>query len=212
MKILSHRGLWRLPEERNSYSALVRSLEVGYGFESDIRDYCEELVISHNQADAQCVKAEDVFRLLYQYNDKYCFAINIKADGLIDSLSHMLNKYHITNYFCFDMSVPQMIEYAAAGLNFFTRLSEYEQEPPVLMDKASGIWIDAFENSSWITDTLLKSYLNMGKQVCLVSPELHQRSYIEFWKMIKDSNIDTTQLILCTDIPEEANLFFGGEL
>ena len=105
-----------------------------------------------------------------------------------------------------------MIEYAAAGLNFFTRLSEYEQEPPVLMDKASGIWIDAFENSSWITDTLLKSYLNMGKQVCLVSPELHQRSYIEFWKMIKDSNIDTTQLILCTDIPEEANLFFGGEL
>ena len=52
----------------------------------------------------------------------------------------------------------------------------------------------------------------MGKQVCLVSPELHQRSYIEFWKMIKDSNIDTTQLILCTDIPEEANLFFGGEL
>lgn len=211
MKILSHRGAWKQPEERNSYCALKKSLELGYGFEADIRDYCGKLVISHNPANEHCIPAEDIFKLLHQYDDNYLFAINIKADGLKNLLLSMLDKYHLNNYFCFDMSVPQMIEYAEADINFFTRQSEYEKDSPILLEKSMGVWVDAFENESWITDSLLKSYMNRGKDVCIVSPELHQRSHMELWKRLKNGNIDTNKFILCTDIPEEANLFFGGK-
>lgn len=212
MKILSHRGLWTLPEERNTHSALKKSLDHGFGFESDIRDYNGKLVISHDPAGPENLgSAEAVFQLLQDYEDRYCFAINIKADGVGNILAETLKSHHLNNYFCFDMSVPQMIEYANAGIRFFTRKSEYEPGVPVLLDQAAGVWIDAFQDETWITQELLETYLAQGKAVCLVSPELHARKPLAFWQRLKDSKIPTDDLILCTDLPREAKDFFEGE-
>ena len=113
MKILSHRGLWNTPEERNTYTALKRSLDHGFGFESDIRDCNGQLVISHDPAREENLEtAETVFKLLQKYENQYCFAINIKSDGIGKIIAESLKESHLYNYFCFDMSVPQMIEYA----------------------------------------------------------------------------------------------------
>lgn len=211
LKILAHRGMWKLDEEKNSATALQRALNSGFGFESDVRDYKEELVISHNVASVDSLKAEQVFGWLSKLGDKYTFAINIKADGLKDMLKDYFEKNHLKNYFLFDMSVPQMIEYEEAGLRFFTRQSEVEKDP-VMYDKANGVWVDGFWGESWITEELLKQHIDHGKEICLVSPELHGRnSYMNFWKELKSYDLDFSKVYLCTDLPEEARGWFENE-
>lgn len=207
MEILAHRGYWNELVNNNSFEALTKALVNGFGFESDIRDYCGELVISHNIADSESISINSVFEKLSAYNDKFCFAINIKSDGLKDLLYEKLKQYKIENYFTFDMSVPQMIEYREKGLKYFTRQSEYEIEPS-LYDDAIGVWVDAFIEDSWITEKLLNDHLSKGKKVCIVSPDLHKRQYISFWNRLKTYKIDFDNVILCTDFPLQAREFF----
>lgn len=211
MKILAHRGYWNKNIERNSPLALRTALEKGYGFESDVRDYMERMVISHNIATSSSQNAEEVFKWLHEFEDKYCFAINIKADGLKDILQSFFTKYSISNYFLFDMSIPQMVEFREMGLRFFTRQSEVEPNPNMYED-AAGVWIDGFWNTDWITRELLNGHINNGKEVCLVSPDLHgKENYKEFWKKLVDDKIDLDKVILCTDHPDEAKEFFYGK-
>lgn len=211
MKILAHRGYWQEQEERNTPAALRRALDSGFGFESDIRDVNGELVISHNIADESCQKAEEVFCWLAEHGDKYCFAINIKADGLKDLLAGLLEKYHITNYFTFDMSVPQMVEYVDMGLTYFTRQSEVEPDP-VMYESAAGVWIDGFWGTEWLTEGLLQGHIAAGKTVCLVSPELHGRPYADFWARLMSFRLDFGRVLLCTDKPGEAAEYFADKL
>ncbi len=211
MKILAHRGYWQRPEERNTPAALRRALERGFGFESDIRDYRGELVISHNMADGSCQKAKEVFRWLAEFGDRFCFAVNIKADGLKDRLAELLRTYGVTDYFTFDMSVPQMVEYAEMGLRYFTRQSEAEPDP-VLYEGAAGVWIDGFWGTDWITEELLQRHITAGKTVCLVSPELHGREPLAFWQRLKSFRMAWEDVLLCTDRPVEAVEFFQTEV
>ena len=207
MKILAHRGYWSDGIHKNSPQAIHRALEHGFGFESDVRDYMGEMVISHNIADSTCQKAEEVFQWLHEYQDKFCFAINIKADGLKDILQNYFHKYDIRNYFLFDMSVPQMVEFREMGLRYFTRQSEVEPRPCMYED-AAGVWIDGFWSMEWITEELVMNHLAAGKEVCLVSPDLHGKAYREFWQMVKGWHIDDSKLFLCTDYPDEAKEYF----
>ncbi|MBR5913839.1 MAG: hypothetical protein IKZ58_05715 [Selenomonadaceae bacterium] len=64
MKILCHRGAWSVDVEKNSLSAMKKAVALGYGFESDIRDYRGNLVISHDIADEKSPLAEEVFKVL----------------------------------------------------------------------------------------------------------------------------------------------------
>ena len=59
MRILAHRGYWNENIERNSPKALRMALEMGYGFESDVRDCAERMVISHNMATIYSQDAEE---------------------------------------------------------------------------------------------------------------------------------------------------------
>lgn len=207
MKILSHRGYWKKEEEKNTINAIKKAFDKGFGIESDIRDLDGRLVISHNPADSNCSLAEDVFKLMNDNQDKYCFAINIKADGLKDFLDKLLSKYQIDNYFTFDMSVPQMLEYREKGIRYYTRQSEYEKEP-VLYDDAAGIWVDAFENDEWITEELIQKHLKNEKIVCIVSPDLHKKDNLKFWKKLSSFKLNWKQIMLCTDSPDDAKEFF----
>lgn len=211
MQILAHRGYWNEKIPSNSALALKTALENNYGFESDVRDYLGRMVISHNIADDLCPDAEAIFQWLSDYDDKFCFAINIKADGLKDILKAYLSKYHIKNYFLFDMSVPQMVEYAEMGLRFFTRQSEFEVMP-ILYNQAAGVWVDGFKQIDWITEDLLKTHISKGKQVCIVSPDLHGHTdYEHFWQRLSTWNIDFSKILLCTDYPDEAREFFKSK-
>lgn len=207
MIILSHRGYWKEPQEKNQAIAFERSFSMGFGTETDIRDFNENLTISHDIANRHSLSAETLFQIYQQYQNPLPLALNIKADGLQNQLKMLLEKYHISQYFVFDMSIPDTIGYLNAGLTVFTRQSEYEPTP-AFYDQVQGVWMDGFE-SDWIQESHIAAHLNAGKQVCLVSPDLHKRPYELFWSMLKSIDcINNQNLMLCTDYPEIAEAFF----
>lgn len=55
MIVLSHRGYWKNSLEKNKFVAFERSFSMGFGTETDIRDFNGELVISHDIADKDCI-------------------------------------------------------------------------------------------------------------------------------------------------------------
>lgn len=205
MKILSHRGYWKNNSERNNIEAFARSFKLGFGTETDIRDHQKDLYISHDMALGDEMKLDSLLGLL---KDKSLpLAINIKCDGLAHLLRTKMEKADINNWFAFDMSVPDMKDHINNGNPIFTRMSEIETTP-VLLDKAKGVWLDAFE-FQWFSRDTIKRLLNENKQVCVVSSELHGRDYHEVWDMIAPIS-DEPGLMICTDHPELARDFFKG--
>ena len=215
MQVISHRGYWKTLEEKNSATAFERSFALGFGTETDFRDYQGDLIVAHDPPDRACVNppklmpAELCFRLLAQHGPHLPLAINVKADGLQQLIHTLLQKYHIENYFLFDMSVPDAVRSLKAGLRCFTRQSDLEPEP-AFYSLAHGVWMDSFEKN-WITLASIQRHLNAGKEVCLVSPELHSRDHLPYWVMLRETPdvIKHPRLMLCTDLPEDAVAFFN---
>lgn len=211
MIILSHRGYWQNPAEKNLEVAFERSFSMGFGTETDVRDLGGELVISHDMPRAGCLTVTRFFELYRSYQQPLPLALNIKADGLQAPLAELIQRYGIEHYFVFDMSVPDTIGYWKRGLSYFTRHSEYEPHPP-LYEWASGVWVDEF-NGHWVNRAALENHLACGKTVCIVSPDLHGRSYEPEWLDYRgmESRLDGPELMLCTDFPEQARAFFRAD-
>lgn len=210
MQILSHRGYWLKPEQKNTQVAFEHSFALGFGTETDVRDYQGKLVISHDIATKNSILLEEFLTLYKKYSANLPLALNIKADGLQENLKSELKYFDIENYFVFDMSVPDGLMYLKAGLKTFTRQSEYEKQPS-FYEEASGVWLDEF-HSHWIDLNVIKQHLQHGKRVCIVSPDLHKRDHLFEWQHYKDIitylDYDVSNLMICTDYPEEARRFF----
>lgn len=207
MKIISHRGYWIKPEEKNTIQAFYNTTKLGFGSETDLRDFDSELVISHDIPNKNNLKFNSVLELFKSEN--LLLALNVKADGLQNLLEKSINQFNISNYFVFDMSIPDTKHYINMGFNVFCRQSEYEPHIP-FYNEIKGIWLDAFEKI-WYSANIVNEHLTQGKQVCIVSAELHNRDYLNHWQFLKTwSFIQNNNLILCTDYPEEARLFFDN--
>lgn len=203
MLIISHRGLWNTPEQKNSREAFLNSFNSGYGTETDVRDLNGEIVISHDIPTGGELPLSDFLDLL---GDKtYPIAINIKSDGLAQTLAQEFSSRKHVDWFVFDMSVPDQLGHIKAGNPIFTRLSEVEQSP-VWFDTAVGVWLDAF-NGEWYSNDLITSLLEKGKRVCIVSPELHGRDPSSLWERLL-SLPQHSGLLLCTDRPLDAHKIF----
>jgi hypothetical protein len=219
MQILSHRGFWETKEERNTRAAFERSFTLGFGTETDVRDSGGQLYISHDPVviseatghnTSGPMTAEEFFDLYVRMGNDLPLAINIKADGLQARLREMLAAYGVTNSFVFDMSIPDTLGYIKLDMPFYTRQSEYEPEP-ALYEHAAGVWMDCFINE-WFTEADIARHLDAGKQVCLVSPDLHQRPYEPFWERLHGWSVSARQeLMLCTDHPTHAKRVFNDE-
>ena len=209
MIILAHRGYWKQPIEKNKIISFERSFSLKFGVETDIRDYNGDLVISHDIADSKAISVKQFFSLYNQYKCNMPLALNIKADGLQTELRKLLSEFNITNYFIFDMSVPEGLQYIKQDFSVFTRQSEYELSPS-FYDSADGVWLDSFLYD-WIDEKIITTHLNNNKKICIVSPELHKRDYIKEWKNYKETERSIgIDLMICTDHPEKARDFFGG--
>lgn len=208
MLILSHRGYWKNNLEKNQTIAFKRSFSLGFGTETDIRDYKGDLVISHDIADQNCISVKELFEIYNNHDNSLPLALNIKADGLQTRLKELLEEYKISNYFVFDMSVPDSIQYLKQNIKAFTRESEYEKTPS-FYDESSGIWLDEFK-LHWITETVIENHIKNDKQVCIVSPDLHKRNYMKEWEHYKEieKNLGVNNIMICTDYPENAKEFF----
>jgi glycerophosphoryl diester phosphodiesterase len=204
MRILSHRGWWLRTAEHNTPAAFTRSFSAGYGTETDLRDRDGSLVISHDPARSGALPLGEFLDQHQAHDPSLPLALNIKADGLAPLLAAQLRTHPLADYFCFDMSVPETRRYAAAGLRFFTRQSEFEPAPAFL-DQAEGVWIDAFERE-WIDHALIAAHLAAGRRVCLVSPELHGRDPHAFWRLLRTFPLlSSSSLLICTDLVDQTS-------
>jgi len=203
VKVLSHRGYWRSASEKNTAQAFGRSFALGYGTETDVRDAHGRLVISHDMAGAQAMALAEFLRLARGLRAP--LAMNIKADGLAAELARAFTG-HGLDWFAFDMSVPDMRAHLQQGNPVFGRMSEVERDPP-WFDALQGIWLDGFEGL-WFDAELVRSLLGRGKRVCVVSPELHRRAPEALWQMLAPLR-EAPGLMLCTDLPEQAEAALG---
>jgi len=206
MIILSHRGYWLEAAEKNTPTAFLRSFELGFGTETDVRDLAGELVISHDPP-----KGGEMSLAAYLRQPGAASlpqAINVKADGLARLIAQAMREAGATNWFVFDMSVPDTLMQLKEGNPVFIRMSEYEPEPP-LLEQAAGVWLDAFEGRWWDC-ALIERIVQRGKQVCIVSPELHKRPHLATWEALRPL-AGLAGVMLCTDVPEAAQAFFGGQ-
>ena len=210
MNILSHRGLWKSEDEKNTIIAFERSFILGFGTETDIRDLNGELVISHDppKIDSKCLTVEDFFKIYKLFGDGLQLALNIKSDGLQEKLQQLIIDYEIINYFVFDMSIPDTIGFLKKGIKVYTRQSEYENTPP-LYNQIDGVWLDEFEKH-WINHKVIQKHVKNSKKVCIVSPELHKRDFNNEWDNYKNIFLEDTEnrISICTDLPEKAKQFF----
>ena len=206
--IISHRGYWLKEEEKNTIKSFERSFSLGFGTETDVRDFNGELVISHDIPNELVLSLETFFQLFNSYDNSLPLALNIKSDGLQEPLLNLIKEYNIENYFVFDMSIPDTLGYLKKNINIFTRQSEYEKNP-AFYEESKGVWLDEF-NFNWITKEKIQNHLSNNKSVCIVSSELHKRSSINQWEIFKEGFdiIHNNKVNICTDKPEEAKNFF----
>ncbi len=206
MQILSHRGYWLIPEEKNQEIAFRRSFDMNYGTETDLRDSGSKIVISHDKPRGDEMTFEELLQIMDSRN--LMLALNIKADGLIDDILSILKIYNHTNYFTFDMSIPDMIFQIKKNANVFAPLSDIVFTP-ILLEQSTGIWLDCFK-SIWYTNELIEDFIDCGKEVCIVSNDLHNREHLEHWQLLKQNKfINSDKLLICTDKLEEAIKFFN---
>ena len=206
MKVIAHRGYWKTTDQKNSLLAINAGMEDFDGVETDIRDLKQEIVISHDMPSSNALTLEEVFSVHAQSGKT--LALNIKADGLSDELIRLITKYNVRNYFTFDMSIPEMVVYKKKGIKFYTSLSDVS-ETPILLDGASGIWLDSFK-STWYDEDYLFNLKDYEVPICVVSEELHGRDYINQWKQLSNfENKYNVSLSLCTDFPKVAKEFFN---
>lgn len=211
MIILAHRGYWKEPAEKNSVAAFDRSFSLGFGVETDIRDSGRELFIAHDMPTGQEQTVPAFLDQYQSYQLPMMLALNVKADGLQAVMAKELKGRGIESYFFFDMSLPDAIGYWKQGLHFYTRESEYEKDP-YLYEAAAGVWLDEF-NGHWIDEQVIGKHIRKGKKICIVSPELHKRPYQAEWEHYRHliNKFGWEDLMLCTDLPEEAQNFFKHE-
>lgn len=206
MIIISHRGYWKQATEKNQPVAFQRSFDRGFGTETDVRDRLGELVIAHDMPTGAEITLAAMLDSLGPRD--LPLAINIKADGLARALQAQMTARGLTRWFTFDMSIPEMVTQHRLGLPVYTRASEHET-PPAMYAQAIGVWLDAFV-SEWYQIDDIDAFLQDGKQVAIVSPELHGRDHLPLWTRLRGSRLrQHPALTLCTDLPEDARSFFG---
>ena len=213
MNIIAHRGFWLEDYEQNTLQAFNRALDNKFGIELDVRDCNKQIVISHNPPDKKTEKFTNIFKSLSKNKNfkKVIFAINIKSEGLEKQIVDLLKRFKIVkNSFVFDMSIPTLYNFQKKykkNIRVATRHSDLEQIP-VLYKNSNWVWIDELKES-WIKNNEIIAHVLRKKQVCLVSPELHNRAYKKKWQQLRKLPKSVLKKIyICTDFPHVADIFF----
>jgi hypothetical protein len=168
------------------------------------------LVISHDIPSGSPLKFRELLNSLPALKEGQFLALNVKSDGQHKLLKEILEEFPSLrpNCFFFDMSVPTLYLFSKflPRETLATRVSDIEPEPD-LYDSADWLWIDCFtkDYSDW---EAARRYLEEGKKLAFVSPDLHKRDAQAFWDAFKREGFHEKDVWLCTDYVEGAREFF----
>lgn len=160
MKLISHRV--------NTLSQLKKT-NTKYGVEVDIRSQDTELIVHHDPF----LRGEKFSKWIKEYRHG-TLILNVKEEGLEDSLIDYMKKYNIDDFFFLDQSFPFLIKTIKSGeKRCAVRISEFESIETALMleGKIDWIWVDCFTKFPLANDSF-KSLKGLGFKICIVSPEL----------------------------------------
>lgn len=213
MELLAHRGWWHDRDERNTPAALAAAFAAGWGVETDLRDLAGRVAISHDCPAADHDQfLDDLLASWRSHGRPGRLALNVKADGLQALVGAALADDEAPLAFVFDASVPDERMWLRDGrVPVYVRHSELEPEPTASPHyaAAAGVWLDAFEGRWWDAGTV-RAHLDRGKEVAIVSPELHGRDHRASWDLLVDAGLwSAPGLSLCTDLPREAAAVAG---
>jgi len=204
VEILAHRGLWSRKDEQNTPFALTAALAAGHGIETDLRDQGDAIVVAHDAFSDGAL----TFDQMLQLPGMGMLALNIKADGLATRIARQMDADTIARSFFFDMSVPDMQPYLMRNLPVFTRVSDVEPNPAYYA-AAQGLWLDAMEGPWRYDDAQLEAWLADGKQLAIVSEELHGRPHQEQWRRLTQFG-HRPGIYLCTDLVADAQALLAS--
>lgn len=206
MRIIAHRGLWDIRADANTAGAFLAAAKLQFDIETDFRDFNGQLVVSHDppMPHHNLIDARELNHLHSTYG--IGIAINVKADGLQAMMHDALDEGLLERSFIFDASIPDLFNYVNNGFRCYSRLSE--EEPSLGFEsQVAGVWLDSFYN----TDPdlgLVRKFIDSGKEVSFVSPELHGKPNKSFWEKVRIF-ANEPGVSICTDFPVEARNYFG---
>lgn len=203
-RVFCHRGLWDSRTPANSTAAIENALDAGFSLETDLRDHCGEIVVSHDPVK----NSEDLITLsklrnMARAKDGY-LALNIKSDGLVS-----LIRKQEANEFFFDMSSPEAIRYRNAGFDVALRLSDFEPEIVPKGLPSRWLWLDGFQDD-WFLKAPAPIFDDFDR-IVVVSPELHGREKTNVWTWVADNWRSSDKWCICTDYPLEFMRFLNDE-
>lgn len=168
----------------------LNNVPIFYGIEVDLRDSNGKIIVTHDPF----TDGIEFEKFLQNYKHKFII-LNIKSEGIEYEIRNILQKYNIRDYFFLDSSFPMIYKLANNGeKNIAIRLSEFENIQTVLnmAGLVKWVWIDCF--TKLVLNKEINKLLKLHNfNICLVSPELHNKnrtSEIEIYKKyIIDNNI-----------------------
>lgn len=144
-----------------------------YGVEVDIRSEGKHLVIQHDPFTTGVLFKDWI--LSYGHGT---LILNVKEEGLEESLIGVMELNNITDYFFLDQSFPLLVKWTKAGeKRCAVRVSEFEsiESALSLAGRLDWVWVDCFTRFSLNSDDARK-LKEADFKLCLVSPELQGRS------------------------------------
>lgn len=143
------------------------------GVEVDIRSNGESLIIHHDP-----FQKGELFEDWIKLYNHGTLILNVKEEGLENSILKLMNKYSIKDFFFLDQSFPFLRKTALMGESrCAVRISEYESIDTVLSlsNIVDWVWVDCFTRFPLNKDeaNLLR---DSGFKLCIVSPELQGRN------------------------------------
>ncbi len=221
--------------DENALASMEARFRAGFGVETDLRGDARAaeagILISHDPPvfGGDHPTLAQVFDLYRRVGERGCLALNVKDSGLQARLKPMLDKFGVTNYFTFDGAVPDVLADGLFGITAFGRESEMEpfdltegRRPLPNYATVAGVWMDNFQPGFWIDDEAIARHFARGKDVALVSPELHGwgrqdrgETLMRYWTLYRASlealrpKFPLRRLLICTKFPSLARDFFN---
>ena len=223
MDILAHRANLHGPNRatENSLDACAAALAEGFGLEIDVRrDRANRFYISHDPADWSQANALDTYAPVFGAARQQQIAVNAKELGYLRELAGLIERRVFgPRAFLFDF---ELLEPATPGASqrairtfadatavpLACRLSDRSEPVAQCLGIPAEIaWADEFDRF-WLTRAEVDALRADGRQVIVISPELHgfdDAARRRRWADFKAWGVDG----ICTDFAVEAREFFA---
>ena len=170
------------------------------GVEIDLRSFKDKIIIHHEPF----IDGVSFDEWIKHYKHNFLI-LNVKEEGLENSIMKIINSYEVKKFFFLDQSFPLLIKTVLSGEpRTAIRISKYESLETAINFKnlAKWVWIDYFENFP-LNDVGLKKLKEANFNLCLVSPELQGFSY-EKTVAMKNELLNKNFLFnaVCTKFPD----------